>query len=296
MHLIKIREIGLCGCLIAVFITIMVFLVAGVRAGEIVRTYEFADIHSCSITAVTGSVDVKTHNMDKVIVIFENNMEKPELLTIAVTEVEGHLTIQETLHDNEARGETALRIFLPGTSPYQFIECISALGHITFQGFEVDSLKAHAASKPIQVNSVCAGELRLSTASTPITLIDCEITKYGKLVTSDGVIGIDLPKLPSIELHAASTFGEVSLRVPTFGDSFKLILSRNEDRGRLIVPFECMESVTSRLHENDTYQTNRCIINRGSGGPVVDLLTGSGTIRILSDNTYESKTESSARH
>ena len=44
MHLNKIREIGLCGCLMAVFITIMVLLVAGVRAGEIVRTYEFADI------------------------------------------------------------------------------------------------------------------------------------------------------------------------------------------------------------------------------------------------------------
>ncbi|MCP4567185.1 MAG: DUF4097 domain-containing protein [FCB group bacterium] len=296
MHLIKFQEIGRRVALRTALIIVMVFSVAGVWADETVQTFEFANINSCSITAVTGSVDVKTHNLDKVIVIFENNMVKPELLTIDVTQVDGHLAIVETIHENEAKGKTALRIYLPGSIPYKFIECISALGHITFHGFETDSLTAHASSKPIHLSSVSAGELRITTASTPITMIDCKISKYGKLVTSDGMIDIDLPSLPSTELHAASTFGEVNLRVPTFGESFQLILSRNENRGKFIMPFECMESGTKRLHENDTYRTNRCIINRGSDGPVVDLLTGSGTIRILSENTYESKKESSAGH
>ncbi len=288
MRLIKPGKIGLSGCLAAAFIMI-IFLVEGAPAADRVRTQEFKDIRSLDITAVTGSVDIKAHNLDKVIVISENNMEDPETVTLEITETEGHLTIKETLHDNEARGETALRIFLPGAVPYQSIECISAEGYLTFQGFQVESLKAHAASMPIQVNSVRAGELTLTTASTPITLVDCEIIKYGKLVTSDGVIDIDLPHLPSKELHAASTSGEVRLRVPTFGDSFQLILSRNEDRGKIISPFECTESITKRLNENDTYRTNRCTIDRGTGGPKVDLLTGWGTIRILSEGMYENQ-------
>lgn len=296
MRLIKSIKIGLSGCLTVAFIMIIVFLLEGAMATDRVRTQEFKDIRSFDITAVTGSVDIKTHNMDKVIVISENNMEVSEKVSLEITETEGHLTIKEILHDNDAKGETALRIFLPGAGPYQSIECISAKGHITFQGFEVESLKAHAASMPIQVNSVHANELTLTTASTAITLVDCEITKYGKLVTSGGVIGIDLPNLPSTELHVASTSGEVRLRVPTFGDSFQLILSRNEDMGKIISPFECVESITRRLHDNDTYRTNRCTIDRGSGGPKVDLLTASGTIRVLSESMYENQREKSVRH
>jgi hypothetical protein len=252
-----------------------------------VQTHEFKNIHSLNIEAVTGSVDIKSHNLDKILVISENNMEDPKMVTLAVSESDGELSIQETIHDNGAKGKTALHVFLPGANQYKSIDCISAVGNITFQGFDVDYLKSHAASKPIQANSIRARELRVSTAITSITLTDCEIGEYGKVVTAKGIIDIGLPSLPKKELQAASTLGEVVLRVPTFGDSFQMVLRRNEDMGKIISPFECEESIIRRMHENDTYRTHRCQIDRGSGGPKVDLLTSSGTIRILSDGMYK---------
>lgn len=261
-----------------------------------VQTYEFTGIHSCDITAVTASVDIKTHNLDKAIVIFENDMDTAKLVTMDVAENEGRLSIKETLHENDAKGETALRIFLPETASYNSIECISAKGELTFQGFAVDSIKAHAASMPITVNSVRAKVLRLSTASTSITMDSCEIGEYGKLVTSSGVIYVDIPHLPSTELDVASTSGEVILHVPTFGDAFHLTLDRNEDMGKIISPFECVESITRRIDEHDTYRTTRCVIDRGTGGPKVDLLTGSGIIKIQSENMYENQKEVSIQH
>jgi len=271
----------------AVLLMVVLFWVEGVPADDKVQTYEFTDIHALDITAVTGSVDIKINNEDKVVVIHDNNMEDPKLLTVSAIETEGYLSIQESLLDNEAKGTTAIQVLLPATGSYKTINCLSAIGQITLQGFTVDSLKAHAASMPILVESVRARSMALSTAMTSITLKNCEIGEFGKLVTSDGVVDIDIPRLPSRELDAASSFGAVNLRVPTFGDSFQLILSQNEDMGRIISPFECVDSTTQRFDENDTYRTHRCILNRGSGGPKVDLLTASGTIRILSENMYE---------
>ncbi len=284
-----------CRGMVVLYIFMAVFIMEGLMANENVETYEFEDINSCDVIAVISSVAIKTHNLSKTIVIFENNMDNPELVSIAINEKEGKLSVHESLHDNEARGETSIQIFLPQNHAYHSLDCISAKGFITFQGINTETIKTHAAMKEIEFKAVRAKELRASTALTSIILRECEIEEVGNLVTSSGTISIDIPYLPATELSLASSSGEVNLRVPTFGKSFELILSRNEDQGKIYSPFECVESTVSRLDDNDTYRTHKCVIQEGSGGPKVDLLTASGTIRILSESMYTNQKEVSIK-
>jgi len=61
-------------------------------------------------------------------------------------------------------------------------------------------------------------------------------------------------------------------------------LLKNENQGgKFIVPFKCDKTIIKRIDKHDTYKTEKCIVKHGVGGPVIELLTGNGKIKVITN-------------
>lgn len=288
---------------------ILSLLVTGssMAAGN-VRDYRFAGIQSIEIEAVTGSIDIYRGEQKELIVTFINKLKDPEILKVTVDTSDGDLYIKETFLENNPKGTTHWTIIVPSHVTLQNLDFVSGMGEITLKGIKARSIKCHSGDGSVLADSLTAERLVLSTADKALTVRNCEISDYGSMISASGKVTIDLPRLsperlevscadgdvtislpylPPSALTAGTTSKQLTLRVLTFGDSFDLTIMKNEGCGKVVCPFPCTEEYTKRIDKHDTYRTDCCIVTRGAGGPKVKLWTGTGTIKILTDKSYD---------
>ncbi|MGB7060772.1 MAG: DUF4097 family beta strand repeat-containing protein [Candidatus Zixiibacteriota bacterium] len=160
------------------------------------------------------------------------------------------------------------------------IDFSTASGKIEVEDCDAKIMETSTASGKISVGSVTAEELELSTASGRIIVEECDVEVLTEASCASGDVEIYLSRLPSKRLEASSASGDVDLEVPQFGDNFTMTLTKRADRGRVKCPFEYTEKETLRLHKHDKYLTDRYLVQRGEGGPEIELSTASGTIRV----------------
>jgi DUF4097 and DUF4098 domain-containing protein YvlB len=156
----------------------------------------------------------------------------------------------------------------------------TASGKIVMEDCQAKTVETSSASGRISVGAVSAEEFELSTASGRIVVEDSDVEEMAEVSCASGDVEIHLSSLPSRRLEASSASGDVELEVPQFGDNFTMVLTKRADRGRIKCPFEYTEEETIRLNRHDRYLTDRYLVQRGEGGPDIELSTASGTIRI----------------
>lgn len=254
-------------------------VVGGAMAVELEKTYTFSGIKDVSIETITGDILLEVHDRSDVSVRLVNELHNPEILTPEVSADNGSLIIREVIRVNNPPGKTSWILRIPKSLTLDTLNALSALGDIEFRGFGAGRVKAHAATGEIIAEGLTASTLRLSTSSGAIRLLSSAIDEKLMLASSDGLVDIALDQLPK-DLDAASSYGRVHLSVPGFGDAFHVDILKNADQGKIIMPFDCTNTETRKVHENDTYNTDICTVKRGTGGPKVRLLTGAGTIEI----------------
>lgn len=162
----------------------------------------------------------------------------------------------------------------------QRLELSTASGKVAIDLCQANRIKASSASGRVEVTSVTAKEMDLSTASGRIVVEDCDIDESAEMSCASGDVRADLPRLPSDLLHASAASGDVLLEVPDFGENFSMTLMKRADRGRIKCPFDFTDKETFRLNRGDRYLTDRYFVERGEGGPDIELSTASGTIKI----------------
>jgi DUF4097 and DUF4098 domain-containing protein YvlB len=299
-------------------IVVMTILSVTVIANERIKTFTFEGINSVNIQTASGSITICPGSENKFVVELKNDLEEPELLNPEVETDNGELSIAEHFRGNSVRGEIFWTVYVPPSAIIKKIACQSASGDMQFERIKgeliktasasgnvvvdsihakefefstasgsitvddctVDFVEASSASGDISINSAFAKELKLSVASGSITVEDCDIAELGEIATASGEVELFLPALPSERLEASSASGDVTLKVPQFGENFAMTLMKREDKGRIKCPFEYTERETIRLHTNDDYLTDRYTVKRGKGGPDIRLVTASGTIKI----------------
>jgi DUF4097 and DUF4098 domain-containing protein YvlB len=163
------------------------------------------------------------------------------------------------------------------------VDLSTASGRIGVKGCEADFIKANSASGRISFDSFAGKELDLSNASGRIIVEDAGIDESARMSSASGDVELYLSHLPSRHLEASSASGDVVLKVPQFGENFSMTLTKRADRGKVKCPFEYTETETIRLHKHDRYLTDRYVIERGKGGPDIELSTASGTVQIETD-------------
>ncbi|MEW5923588.1 MAG: DUF4097 family beta strand repeat-containing protein [Candidatus Zixiibacteriota bacterium] len=259
---------------------LLVFMAGLTMAKDNEKKYEFGDINSIKISAMTGSIKIHSGDVNKIIVDHRNDMEKPEKLILDISANEGTLFIDETYGENSPKGRTSWDISIPKDLKMKSIECFSGLDFIEIGNVDVEFIKGHAATGDMSINSVKSKEMALTTTSGFLTVEKCEISDFGTMVSSGGDVTVELPYIPVKKLHTASTSADTYLTIDDFGENFDIIIRKNKNQGEIRCPFECTESYTKRFDKNDTFETDYCIIKHGRGGPGIDMLTGYGKIII----------------
>lgn len=122
--------------------------------------------------------------------------------------------------------------------------------------------------------SGCRGSMELSSASGNVIVKDSEIVGASRFSSASGDVSLYLDELPEKNLSASSASGKVMLDVADFGANFTLIMSKREDKGRIDCPFPFTSERTFERHH--TYEEKR--VERGSGGPEIELSTASGSV------------------
>ena len=273
---------------LASIMLLLVFMAGMAMAKDNEKKYEFADIHSIKISAMTGSIKIHSGDVDKIIVDHKNDMEKPEKLILDMNANEGTLFIDETYGENDPKGQTFWDISIPKDLKMKSFECFSGLDFIEIGEVDVEFIKCHAASGDLSINSVKSKEMDLTTTSGFLTVENCEIADIGKMVSSGGDVTVELPYIPAKKLHTASTSADTYLTIDNFGENFDITIMKNKNKGEIHSPFECTESYTKRYDKNDLYETDYCIIKHGRGGPEIDMLTGYGKI-IINEGAHSGK-------
>ena len=261
-------------------IAAVVFTAGGVMSDQTTQLFRYDTIKSLSVEAITGRITVRAYGVKEVTVELKNELRNPDILTPEIEEKDGALFIKEVIPVNDPEGATYWTIQVPQAMSLESVDGLTALGDIEFDGLRVDRVKSHAATGSVKARALRAKTMELSTSSRAITVSDCRVADSIKLATSDGVVDLSLPQLPAGLMEAASSYGEVTITLPSFGDNFEMTISKNANQGKIDMPFACSKTVTKRFHEKDTYLTDQCTVKHGSGGPKVFLLTGSGTITI----------------
>lgn len=293
---------------VALCLTLSVFVMGGSISAGNVHDYSFAGIQSIKIEAATGSIDIYKGEQRELTVTFINKLKDPSILKVTVDTSDGDLFIKETFLENNPKGTTHWTIIVPASAVLHNLDCVTGMGKITLQGIKARSIRCHSGDGSVSADSVTAEKLVLSTADKDLTVRNCEISDFGSMISADGDIVIDLPHssperlevscadgnvtislpyLPTDMLHAGTTSRLFTLRVPKFGDNFDLTILKNEGKGHIVCPFPCTEEYTKRIDKNDTYRTDCCLVTHGTGGPKVKLWTGDGTIKILTDKSYD---------
>jgi DUF4097 and DUF4098 domain-containing protein YvlB len=166
----------------------------------------------------------------------------------------------------------------------QELDLSTASGKVILRLCQADYIKASSASGRVDVSSVSGKEMDLSSASGRVTARECVIEELVEMSCASGDVQAQLARLPSDILHASTASGDVMLEVPDFGENFSMTLTKREDRGRVKCPFDYDDQEIIRLHKHDDHLYERYYVQRGKGGPEIELSTASGAIRIDTDS------------
>ena len=85
-----------------------------------------------------------------------------------------------------------------------------------------------------------------------------------------------LETVPENDLSASSASGDVLLDIEDFSGDCTLILIKRQDKGRITCPFDYTDEETFK----DYHVYEKKTIQRGSGGPVLELRTASGKVKV----------------
>jgi hypothetical protein len=159
----------------------------------------------------------------------------------------------------------------------------TASGSVRIRDSQAERIKASSASGEVRVSATDSKDMDLSSASGSVRMEDCRVDLSAEMSCASGDVQARLSRLPSDLLRASTASGDVMLEVSEFGPNFTMTLTKRADRGRIKCPFEYTDRETFRLNRGDDYLTDRYVVQRGSGGPEVELSTASGTIRLDTD-------------
>ena len=99
----------------------------------------------------------------------------------------------------------------------------------------------------------------------------------GRFSSASGDVLLYLDEVPDGGLSASSASGDVLLDAGNLGGNFTLILVADEKKGEIDTPFAYTSERTFRKNNRD-YMEKR--VDRGSGGPEIELSTSSGKVTV----------------
>lgn len=151
----------------------------------------------------------------------------------------------------------------------------TASGDVHLENVEVqEGVSFSSASGDVEARG-CTGHLRLKSASGDVVVRDSAIVGEGKFSSASGDVSLYLDQVPNEGLSASSASGSVLLDAGGLGGSYTLVLVADLDEGRIDCPFD----VTSkRTFERNRRQYQEMRVERGPGGPEIELETASGSV------------------
>jgi hypothetical protein len=211
--------------------------------------------------------------------VYINDVHAQELdLSTASGSIEIENCQADKIHAESASGNVEAR-----NVQAEKLALSTASGSVRIRGSQAQRIKAGSASGEVRISSTDGKEIDLSSASGSVRMEDCRVDQSVEMSCASGDIQARLPRLPSDLLHVSTGSGNLLLEVTDFGRNFTMTLTKRADRGRIRCPFEYSDRETLRLNQGDDYLTDRYVVQRGSGGPEVELSTGSGTILLDTD-------------
>ncbi len=149
------------------------------------------------------------------------------------------------------------------------VEARTSNGSIEGDGIEGDA-NLHTSNGTIQIDRVVGAlEAGTSNASIHLRLAKPKANEPIRVTTSNGGIELDVEALDNNEIHAGTSNATITLRLPA---PIKARLRASTSNGRITTDFDIMTHGTQGKNflEGD--------IN--GGGPLIDLSTSNGTIKV----------------
>jgi DUF4097 and DUF4098 domain-containing protein YvlB len=306
---------------LGISLLLVIFTSAIGAAAEKVQNFTFEDIHSLDVRTVSGDIRICPGDDAKLKVELKSDLDHPDRFEPNVEAEQGELSIEEHFTGRHVSGEIYWTVYLPKSAELKRVKCKSASGNMSFEGFKAESIRANSASGEvlldeiyteeieistasgsinvkasdadfvdissasgdIALSSVRSNEQELSTASGSISVKEGKIEEKSTVQSASGDIELNLPQLPPASLVAATASGDVTLKVPDFGDNFSMIISKGRHGGRIKCPFAYTDKTTYGDYDDEDDDIDRYYVEHGEGGPDIKLKTYSGTIRIITD-------------
>lgn len=140
---------------------------------------------------------------------------------------------------------------------------------------EADCEFSTASGNIIIDRCTCEDDVEFSSASGDVEVKNSSLVGEGEFSSASGDVSVKLDRLPSQGLTASSASGDVMFDVDSYGDDFTLVITKRKNKGKIRCPFDFTEEEEFEKHSH-TYV--RKVVKRGSGAPVIELSTASGSV------------------
>lgn len=121
----------------------------------------------------------------------------------------------------------------------------------------------------------CKDDAEFSSASGDVEIKNSKLAGEGDFSSASGDVIVTLDALPSRGLNASSASGDVMLDIESYGDDFTLIITKRKNKGHIRCPFDYAEE---EEFEKNHHTYVRKVVKSGSGRPVIELSTASGSV------------------
>ena len=111
----------------------------------------------------------------------------------------------------------------------------------------------------------------------PAPPIDCQLMGESGFSSASGDVDVALARMPDGDLKVSSASGDAELGISKWGDNFRLVLVKRQDRGRMTCPFPYTSE--EEYEEDDHVYVEKTVV-RGTGGPEIRVRSSSGSVTV----------------
>jgi len=187
----------------------MIFVEAG-KSKEIVKTYNYDNIHSIKIKSVSAEIKFKPQNKQEVTIEYIKDYDKPDKVILEIKKSHKKLSIKEHFLEKNINGHAIINCYIPSSQTIDRIECVNTSGSVFISNIKLENIKLDVVSGSISINNLInTNNIKLHVVSGSVSISNLNTNNINADVTSGSVSISNIINTNNINVDATS--GSISM-------------------------------------------------------------------------------------